>query len=216
MNAWTQKWKECAKNKRFLPSLGIGFLFFVAAFVLNYFAGIYATDRASAPVTDLILSNIPVFNVDGLFIYGPMIFWLVIIVYAFSEPKKIPFTLKSIALFLVTRSFFISLTHIGPFPTHLQLGTNVIGLFTAGADFFFSGHTGLPFLMALVFWDQKNLRLFSIACSLIFGAVVLMAHLHYSIDVFGAFFITYTIFHLAEKFFREDREAFFGGSPAGA
>jgi hypothetical protein len=36
-----------------------------------------------------------------------------------------------------------------------------------------------------------------------------MAHIHYSIDVFSAFFITYTIFHLSEKIFIKDRKMFY-------
>jgi len=43
-----------------------------------------------------------------------------------------------------------------------------------------------------------------LAASLIFGAAVLFGHLHYSIDVFAAFFITYAIFHIAQKFFPKD------------
>ncbi|MBI3904685.1 MAG: hypothetical protein HY309_03785 [Pseudomonas fluorescens] len=40
--------------------------------------------------------------------------------------------------------------------------------------------------------------------SVLFGISVLLGHLHYSIDVFGAFFITYSIFCLAKKFFPKD------------
>ena len=36
------------------------------------------------------------------------------------------------------------------------------------------------------------------AFSLVFGITVLFAHVHYSIDVFAAPFITYAIFKLAE------------------
>ncbi len=83
--------------------------------------------------------------------------------------------------------------------------------FAFGGDLFFSGHTGLPFLMALVFWKKPILRYFFIASAIGFGAVVLLTHLHYSIDVLSAFFITYTIFHIAEFLFRKDRKLFYSG-----
>lgn len=186
------------------------FFFGIAA---TYLAIIYATEKASNSVTDIILSNIRVFDVDGIFIYGPVLFWIIIGAYIFFfEPKKIPFTIKSIAVFLLTRSIFLTLTHIGPFPDRIQIySTGIFSVFTTGNDLFFSSHTGFPFLMALIFWDNKYLRIFSLIASLIFGTVVLLGHLHYSIDVFAAFFITYTIFHLNEKLFKKDREIFING-----
>ena len=184
---------------------------------MTFFAILYATERASYPVTDIILSNIPVFDVDGIFLYGPLLFWIFIGVYLiFFEPKKLPFSLKSISLFLVIRSFFISLTHIGPFPSHAQIDpTGIIGAFNSGSDLFFSSHTGLPFLMALIFWDNKFRRLFCLFASFLFGAVVLMAHLHYTIDVFSAFFITYAIFKISEKLFKNDRNFCINGIESG-
>jgi hypothetical protein len=53
----------------------------------------------------------------------------------------------------------------------------------------------------LVFWKHYHLRIFFIALSFFFGAIVLMGHLHYSIDVVGAFFITYTVYHIARVLF---------------
>jgi hypothetical protein len=41
-----------------------------------------------------------------------------------------------------------------------------------------------------------------------FGVIVLLSHLHYSIDVFAAFFITYSIYHIALKLFDRDYEFF--------
>lgn len=213
MNKWLQKYQPYIKDRKFLISTGLALVLLAVGVVMTYFGIIYATERASSPVTDIILSNTPVFDLDALFLYGPVIFYSIIGIYIiFFEPKKIPFTLKSIATFVIIRSLFISMTHIGPFPTHLQIaGSGILGVFTTGSDLFFSSHTGLPFLMALVFWDNKHLRYLCLFSSILFAAVVLLAHLHYSIDVFAAFFITYTIFHLAEKFFKEDRQVFYKG-----
>jgi membrane-associated phospholipid phosphatase len=77
-----------------------------------------------------------------------------------------------------------------------------------GGDLFFSGHTGMPFLLALIFWEDKWTRFLFLGFSIMFGIVVLLAHLHYSIDVLSAFFITYTIFHLALYIFKKDRDMF--------
>lgn len=206
-----KEYKKYFSDKQYLWSISLGFLLFLIGIIVTYFAIIYATESSSNPVTDIILSNTKVFDVDGIFVYGPVIFWAIIIIYILLNPKKIPFTLKSLSISILVRSAFISMTHIGPFPTHTQIVSNgLLGVFTTGNDLFFSGHTGFPFLMALIFWDNKYLRFFCLSASLFFGTVVLLGHLHYSIDVFAAFFIVYTIFCLAKKIFKKDYVVFNG------
>jgi membrane-associated phospholipid phosphatase len=199
------------KDKEFLLSFFTAILFFAVSLVINFYAGMYATKSASSPVTDIILSNIRVFDVGYIFTYGAMLFWVFAFLLGLYHPKKFPYALKTIALFTIIRAIFISLTHIGPFPTQLivENGT-ILSKFTFGGDLFFSGHTGLPFLVALMFWDKKVLRWIFIVCSLIFGVIVLLGHIHYSIDVLAAFFITYTIFHISLYLFKKDRKMFLG------
>ena len=211
MTDQTIRYKQYFQNKKFLASASIAVLLLVISLVVNFYVGLYATERESNPVTDLILSNIRVFDVDGIFVYGSIIFWIVIGFLCLFKPKRLPFTLKSIALFILIRSLFVSLTHIGPFPTHIILDSNIISKFSSDGDLFFSGHTGLPFLMALIFWENYYLRLLFIISALIFGITVLLGHLHYSIDVLAAFFITYTIFHISEIIFKKDRKLFYEG-----
>jgi len=201
-----ERYKKCGENKHFLFSSVLAVSAFTVSTFANYYAGTYATERASNSVTDIILSNTRAYDVDGLFIYGSVVLVAFIIWLLVSHPRRIPFTLYSLALFIIIRSVFISLTHIGPFPDEVALDLGrIISKFVFGGDLFFSGHTGIPFLMALVFWQEKHLRYIFLASSVAFGATALLGHLHYSIDVLAAFFITYTIYHLAEKFFPKER-----------
>ncbi len=209
MSDWLSKIKTHFKDKNFLFSIGTAFLFLFISFFINFYAGMYATESASNSVTDVVLSNIRVYDVDGIFVYGALAFWIFISLLCLYDPKKIPFTLKSIALFVIIRAIFISLTHIGPFPTAMIVDSGeLMKKFSFGGDLFFSGHTGLPFLMALVFWKNKYLRWLFVASSIVFGTVVLLGHLHYSIDVLSAFFITYTIYHIAKFLFKKDEVLF--------
>jgi hypothetical protein len=190
-------------------SSAIAIIAFIITAFINYYAGTYATEQASNSVTDIILSNTPVFDVDAIFVYGSLVLTTFIGALMLIHPKRIPFTLLSVALFVFTRSIFISLTHIGPFPsqTVLDLGS-VTDKFIFGGDLFFSGHTGIPFLMALVFWQNRYLRFIFILWSVVFGVTALLGHLHYTIDVLSAFFITYAIFHIAEILFKKERALF--------
>lgn len=208
-----QKYQNCFTNRGFVMSTIGGVLLLSMSLIINYHAGIYATINQSNYVTDVILSNIRVYDVGHIFTYGAVLFWLFIIFLFLKEPKRIPFILKSIALFVIIRAVFISLTHLGPFPTQLPLESDIIAKFSFGGDLFFSGHTGLPFLMALIFWENKILRVLFFVSAVFFGIVVLMAHLHYSIDVLSAFFITYSIFKIAQKIFKKDQAFFNDGLP---
>jgi len=202
------KHRVCLSNKSFVLSTIIGFVLLILSLIINYYAGLYATEKASLAVTDIILSNIPVFNVDEIFIYGPFVLWAFVIILSIVKPQRIPFILKNIALFILIRSVFITLTHIGPFPSALPLDSDLLKNFSSGSDLFFSAHTGLPFLMALLFHKHHWLLILFTATAVFFGVIVLMAHLHYSIDVLSAFFITYTIYHIACFLFKKDREMF--------
>lgn len=212
MKSIFSSYKIYLRNEKFLISCASAAVLLTVSMIANFYSGLYATERQSNAVTDLILNNIPIFDVDSIFIYGPFLFWIFTVILFLKEPKRIPFAIKSIALFVLTRSIFVSLTHIGSFPTHALVNPPLFfpSLFSNG-DLFFSGHTGLPFLMALIFWNNKTLRILFISLAVFFGMVVLMAHVHYSIDVLGAFFITFTIFHLAEIFFKKDKQLFDSG-----
>jgi hypothetical protein len=202
MGKTLHKHKSCWSDKSYRMNVLLGFLFLMASLFINTFADIYTTNRASNAVTDIILDNIPTFNVNFIFYQGFAIFWMFVIILQVREPKGLPFVLKSIALFIIIRSFFISLTHLAIPLDHSYLHpARLYKRFTAQDDLFFSSHTGLPFLMSLIYWEDKLLRKIFLFATVFFGTTVLLGHLHYSIDVFSAFFITYGIFHIARTFF---------------
>ena len=120
MKDWIEVQKGYFFNRNFLISISIAFLLLAASLVINYYAGLYADRNASNAVTDIVLSNIRAFDVDGIFNYGAIAFWIFMILLFVAKPQRIPFTLKSIALFVLIRALFISLTHIAPFPTSIS------------------------------------------------------------------------------------------------
>jgi hypothetical protein len=195
-----------------IPSI-ISFLFSIGLFIIslfiNYFANQYSFIRQGSAVPDIILDNIPVVNMDDAFVVGTWLFLLFISALVLSRPKKISFVLKAIALFIITRAFFMILTHIGPSPFNtLNHAGEISRAFSSGADLFFSGHTGMPFLFALIYWHNKWLRYVFIMISILAAAGVLLGHIHYSIDVASAYFITYGMFIMTQKIFHRDYENF--------
>ncbi|MBI5469697.1 hypothetical protein HY968_00035 [Candidatus Kaiserbacteria bacterium] len=204
-----RRYKDHFKDKDYRSAVLSSALVFIASVIASLAAGLFSKSHASNPVSDLVLSNIPVFQVDELFVYGTIILIVFVLILAFAHPKRIPFTLHTLALFFFIRAGFVTLTHIAPFPGRAatDFGATTQKYFF-GDDLFFSGHTGTPFLLALIFWREWRLRYVFLAWSAYFAVVVLLGHLHYSIDVAAAFFITYTIFCMAEWLFPEYRALF--------
>ena len=180
---------------------------FTISLFFNYYANTYTAGLSGSPVHDIILDHLPALPVDDVFYEGGLLLAAFVTVLGFYKPHRIPFILKSLAIFYVIRSFFVILTHLAP-PLHaITLPTsNFVERLVAGSgdDLFFSGHTGFPFLMSLLFWDDKILRYVFLATTFIFGFAALLGHLHYSIDVFSALFITYGIFQITKWLFKRD------------
>ena len=199
-------------KKEFIWATMSSLFLFGLSLVAAYYSNYYTTLVAGASVRDVILDNLPPMNMNFVFTDGALIFLLTILaVIIFYKPASIPFVIKASALFIIIRSIFITLTHFGP-PNEMSYidPGSLLYKFSSGDDLFFSGHTGFPFLMALIFWDNKYLRYLLLSVTLIAAVAVLLGHLHYSIDVLAAPFITFGIFTIAKWVFAKDYKFFVG------
>jgi hypothetical protein len=65
-------------------------------------------------------------------------------------------------------------------------------------DLFFSGHTATTFLLLLYVWRYRELRWLALAAHVLVVASVLLARIHYAIDVAGAWAVTFAIYAARE------------------
>ncbi len=201
--------RDLWRRREFLASIFVSIIFLALSLVLNHITSTY-TDESTGPyVQDILLDNIPVVNVN--FVVNEVVWALIyfVLFLLVLRPSRIPLVAKNVALFIFIRSLFTVLTHLGSIPDHSFLSQRdyLSGLAT-GHDMFFSGHTGMPFLFALLFWKERWIRFVFLAFSVVFGVSMILGHLHYSIDVFAAFFITYGIAHLGKWLFSYEHALF--------
>ena len=119
----------------------------------------------------------------------------------------------------LARGLCIAATALGP-PDPLHAGPGIggqpflpafaqllspVGVFVHGAahayltkDLFFSGHTATTFTLLLYLWSIPRLRWPALAAHVVIVATVFFAHLHYTIDVLGAYGITFAIYAVRE------------------
>ena len=183
----------------------------LALFVLSYFLytnlGWAADHRALPAGSDWLLRRLPVRNVLPMLSWG----WFGLHLYAGGAamlyyPRRMPFLIFMLSLFVAIRSLFISLSPIGA-PVGMMdmskldfLFARIMGTWTFNNEFVFSGHTGIPFLFFL-FFETFWLKSLMLAGSLTMGVCVLLSHNHYTVDVLGAYFVSYSIYVLAEKIY---------------
>lgn len=194
-------------------SMYMGVLLIILSVIIQVTFGKYSSSRAAtaAPASDIFLDNLPVVNLTFIIVGGAIALWVAAIALFVIHPRYLIFSTKAIALYIISRAFFFSLTHIGAYPVNFSPGPDNLGfrfysLITFQGNLFYSGHTGFPFLLALIFWDNTFLRRLFIFLTVFFGASVLLAHVHYSIDVFAAPFIVYGMFVMTTKIFPRDFE----------
>ncbi|MGD0265024.1 MAG: phosphatase PAP2-related protein [Candidatus Methylomirabilota bacterium] len=208
LRAAGQEYVRLIQTPGFLSSLGVGLVLAAGSLGLNYAASIYADAHQSNFVRDMLLDRLPLVDTSLVVDQGMVLFAIAVAALAASFPGRVPFLVKSVALFVAVRAVFISLTHLAVYPQHIVPQqddlTQALAYFSTDGSLFFSGHTGLPLLVALIFRDRRSIRMAFLAASIVASASVLLAHVHYTIDVLGAAFITPTIYRMAGWCFPRD------------
>lgn len=205
-NRFMYHWKVLLSDHTYKISLFIGVILITSAYVVDFVATVYNDSQVYVSVGDLILDAIPTLNWELSFTWG--MYTLLILVFAypvFFKPEMVPFTIKTYALLMYIRAGFILLTNLGPpegfFYDGVEIGRGVIADLFFRNDLFFSGHTAFPFMAFLIYRDSW-IRWVFLAGSIFEGITVLVMHIHYSIDVFAAFFIAYGTYSLSRAIFK--------------
>jgi len=150
-------------------------LFVLASYAFYANLGWYADQRALPVSSDWLLDHLPRVNLVPLLSWG----WLALHGWALGiavlyHPRRMPFLLFLLGLYLCVRTLFVFLSPIGAPVTILDmreldtLFAAVAGEYTFQNEFVFSGHTAVPFLFFLFFdtghhGEHAELRVVEIA-----------------------------------------------------
>lgn len=185
--------------KYFYPVL-FGVIFLEMSYQYVGFMGQLATKLSVGPaISDQLLNILPYYNTSifhvGVFDFFRDITFIGLIFFV----RYLPFALFSSCLLIILRSSIVWITNLGK----PALQPIIDSPYTFGGDLFFSGHVAIPFLLALVFWNRKYIRIFFFISSFFFGISALVGRFHYSIDVISAPFFAYGIFNISKHLFPE-------------
>ncbi len=197
-------WLSEIRNNR--KRLLIALLFIVLASFAYSLSGDYLTDHQGyVSAQDLILDHFGPYNLSFIFVWFFLFVGFIFFTYPIIfKPQELHYVLIMFSMFVIVRSGFIMFTHLAvPADAILPTFPGYFQVLNFANDLFFSGHTGFPFLGFLVFRKNKLISYFMLFSSILLGITVLLMHVHYSIDVFSAYFITYGIYVFGNKFVKK-------------
>ncbi len=150
-------------------------------------------ERPGALLADPLLAILPIVDLTWpifFLIYGGI---LAAVVLLWRYPARILHLLRAYTLLLLVRCITLWITPLDPPTGMIVLNDPVAGLGPGGAltrDLFFSGHTATFVLLALAM-PKRSLRIgFFVGC-VVLAAMLLLQHVHYTVDVIAALFVAW-------------------------
>ncbi len=191
------RWKDVLKTPKHKLSVILCYAALFSSFYLNQIMSTFADKMQSNKVTDLFLDLLPLTDVNFIFFWVALFWCLGLFFYHAIHPTQMPFLIWSYALFISIRALFITLTHIAP-PDNLAIIPSELKVYAYEADMFFSGHVGGPFFFAML-TNNPKLRNIALCYTVFTISIVLLGHMHYSIDVFASLFIAHSLSVIVKK-----------------
>ena len=198
--SWSKAWQE----RRFRNKTIIALL--LVAIILTLLPAFFAfiEKREGMVLQDYVLDAIPAIDVS---IPTFVIIWSTVLLVFFriyQNPKLFLVIAYGFILMCLARVLTISMLPLNP-PAGLIVLKDPIANIAYGGngifitkDLFYSGHTGNMFLFFLCL-ERKWDKIFALTASFLVGILVMIQHIHYSIDVIAAFIFTYFIYLGAKK-----------------
>ncbi|MCW3087973.1 MAG: hypothetical protein JWQ78_1359 [Sediminibacterium sp.] len=120
-----------------------------------------------------------------------------------QEPRIFVLFLWCFIVLCFSRMLTISLIPLDPPQGLIPLKDPLSSIFYGGTDkfiqkdLFYSGHTSIQFLMFLTL-RKKIDKIVTLLSTLIIATLVLVQHIHYTVDVLAAFAFSYAIYRLVK------------------
>lgn len=182
-----------------------GILSIIAGAGLNFASETYLHNYMSEGKTlpmlsDLILDNLPFYNVSLIYDISCLVPILLVLIYFVHKKdyNRIPFFLLMTGIFYIVRGIFIVLTPFGNPPMFNGSDPLFHGFSNYELGVYPSGHAGNVFLLLLLVKD-KSYKWLIFMCLVVVITALFLARGHYSIDILSGLFFSYAIRSFGEK-----------------
>jgi hypothetical protein len=199
LDDWSQNWKKAWENKYFriyFPLIMVAFI--VVILIYGRFLD-FIELRSGLILEDPILNSFNPREVTWI-TFGIIYISVIMVLFHLSwQPFQLLKAFQAYIFIALARMLSMYLTPLDPPPLLIPLEDPFVQSVSTGVltrDLFFSGHTSTLFLLLLSSTGRK-MKIFILICTLGVGLLVLVQHVHYSIDVVAAPFYAYTCYKLS-------------------
>jgi hypothetical protein len=196
------RWRLAWKEQKFKQLTLIGIVFFIITLISLPFFFNYIQQREGSQINDFLLNQIRPRNVSNLVF---SIIWsmaVLTLIRCIQQPSIFLMFLWGFILLSFSRMISIIAVPLNPPDNLLELIDPISNTFYGSKfvtkDLFYSGHTATQFLMFLCLKNKWD-KLATLISTFLIGALVLVQHIHYTIDVLAAPILTYLVFILVKK-----------------
>lgn len=197
------KWKNAWSNKRFRLLFVTGWIAVIGLLMLFHLFLMQIEKREGVLLNDWLLQQLPVYNVSlpvFLFIWGAA---LLALYRSIRSPEICILVVWTYFFVTMARLISIWLIPLNPPPGLIPLADPLTNLFYGKQfitrDLFFSGHTSSVFIIFLCL-PRRTDKIFTLVSVICIAALLLIQHVHYSIDILAAPVMSYGCFLLARRF----------------
>jgi hypothetical protein len=199
-----QVWRDAMVDPFYRKRLQLGLIIWIAVLIAFPFFFEYIENRNGIILNDFIINSLPAYDVS---IPTFLIIWTMFLLFlyrAIYNPALLLLFLWGFIFLSISRFISIYLAPLNPPEQLIALRDPITNIFYGKKhgfitkDLFYSGHTSTQFLMYLCFTKQSD-KLLALVSTILIGILVLIQHVHYSIDVIAAPFLTYLVFLLSKK-----------------
>ncbi len=159
----------------------------------------WVEQRRGVVLDDPVLDLLPTFDLSWpifIIIYGGLVAALIILL---RRPEDLLVMLRAYGLLVIVRIAAMWVTPLDPPEGMIMLVDPVAGVGPGGAlsrDLFFSGHTATMVLLALGMRHRIERGAFTAAACLL-ALLLLLQHVHYTVDILAAPFFAWGCFRIA-------------------
>jgi len=196
-NNWKQTWNSSILRAQII----VGSILLVAIFLMLPAFFNLIQNRDGYVINDLVLASIPSHNVSWA-IFG--IIWgvgLYALWKGIEKPTIYITYLWTLIFVTMLRVLTISLIALDPPKGLIALTDPLTGVFYGESnitkDLFFSGHTSILFLTFLCL-EKKTDKIITGVATIVVAGLLLVQHVHYTIDVVAAPIIVYPVHRLVK------------------